>query len=119
MRKITLIEGVKDSGKSLWIKQKFNSVVNQCKTLEIINKGDFNTVIYVLEDRVSKDIMILNSGSDNHNIIYGFEKIVSKYPTADIFTAIRPKRANPNLHKWMKDALHIIPTDTIAVVLLS
>lgn len=71
MRKIILIQGCKNAGKSNYINEKFNELKTNHTIIDIINKNDWNTVIYILENN-SNEIIILNSGSDSHEIINGF-----------------------------------------------
>lgn len=108
MRQITLIQGEKGSGKSKFIHEKLKEIESEVEVIETVNKGDWNTEIYIVRNKNSNDIIILNSGSDMKCIISAFGAVLSKYPTvASIFTAIRPYNNNPKLHTWMKSELHI------------
>lgn len=117
MRDIFEVEGIKGAGKSRYIDNMYKTLIPACKELETVNAGNFDTVIYVLENKNTGDITILNSGSDEIKNIKKFEKIVLKYQSAKtIYTAIRPKNVNPRLHQRMIKALCITPTDNITVV---
>lgn len=115
MRKIILIQGCKNTGKSNYIHKKFNELKINHTIINIINKDDWNTAIYILENN-SNEIIILNSGSDSHEIINGFEEIINKYPAHIIYTAIRPKSENPRLYKWMINTLNITKEDNVEVI---
>lgn len=115
MRKIILIQGCKNAGKSNYINEKFNELKTNHTIIDIINKNDWNAVIYILENN-SNEIIILNSGSDSHEIINGFGEIINKYPAHIIYTAIRPKSENSRLYKWMIDALNITTEDNVEVI---
>lgn len=116
MRKITLIQGEKYAGKSQFIHQKFEEIKPSTETIEIINGDDWNTVIFIVKDKISNEVTILNSGSDTRYIIRQFGTILRKYPTASIFTAIRPYDKNPRLHQWMMDELHITQNDEVITI---
>ena len=117
MRKIILIQGCKNAGKSNYINKKFNELKTNHTIIGIVNKDNWNTVIYILRNN-SNEIIILNSGSDSHEIINGFEKIINKYPAHVIYTAIRPQNVNPRLYKWMIDILNITEEDNVEVIKL-
>lgn len=108
MRKITLIEGVKDAGKTTWIHEKFKSFKESGLTLvETKNQGYWNTEIFIFEDSEGGTI-VLNSGSDTRTIINGFRDALHEFSNIkEIYTAIRPKDTNPHLHQWMIEALDI------------
>lgn len=117
MRDIFEVEGIKGAGKSKYIDNMYRTLIPGHKVLDTINKGDFDTVIYVLENINTGDITILNSGSDQKKIIDQFEQVVLQYQSAKtIYTAIRPKNVNPVLHLKMIKALHLTPTDNITVI---
>lgn len=115
MRKIVLIQGCKNAGKSNYINKKFNELKTNHTVIETINKDDWNTVIYILKND-SNGTIILNSGSDSHEIIDGFGEIIKKYPANIIYTAIRPKSENPRLYKWMIEVLNITKEDNVEVI---
>lgn len=115
MRKIILIQGCKNAGKSNYINKKFNELKTNHTVIETINKDDWNTVIYILKND-SNGTIILNSGSDSHEIIDGFGEIIKKYPANIIYTAIRPKSENPRLYKWMIEVLNITKEDNVEVI---
>lgn len=117
MRRITLIQGKKGSGKSKFIHEKFKEIESEVEIIETVNEGDWNTEIYVVRDKNSNDIIILNSGSDMRCIISSFGIVLRKYLTvSSIFTAIRPYNENPKLHTWMKSELHITEQDEVITI---
>ena len=117
MTKIILAEGVKGSGKSTYIDNKYKELLNSCTEIEVIDRDDWNTVIYVVEENISKDIIVLNSGSDMKTIIDKFGKLLLKYPQASIiYTAIRPFDTNSHLHCRMKSVLNIQPTNEVTLL---
>ncbi|WP_175629660.1 hypothetical protein [Bacteroides acidifaciens] len=117
MRRITLVQGEKDSGKSKFIHKKFKEIESEVEVIEIVNEGDWNTEIYIVRNKKSNDIIILNSGSDMRCIISSFGAVLSKYPTvSSIFTAIRPYNKNPKLHIWMKLELNITEQDEVTTI---
>lgn len=90
---------------------------SEVEVIETVNKGDWNTGIYIVGNKNSNDIIILNSGSDMKCIISAFGAVLSKYPTvASIFTAIRPYNNSPRLHAWMKSGLHITGQDKVTTI---
>ena len=107
MRQITLIQGEKGSGKSKFIHEKLKEIESEVEVIETVNKGDWNTEIYIVRNKNSNDIIILNSGSDMKCIISA---------VASIFTAIRPYNNNPKLHTWMKSELHITEQDKVTTI---
>lgn len=103
---IVLVIGDKDTGKTSLILKKSEELKISCEVLEIINSENRDTIIYVLKDKRSNEIIILNSGSDEYKIINEFEKVLAKYPqVGTIYTAIRPKEVNPRLHNKMMSIL--------------
>lgn len=117
MRNIYLIEGAKNAGKSNYIHEKHKELLSRCAEIETINGDDWNTVIYILKDEQTNEIIILNSGSDTKGIIRNFGQILKRYPSAaTVYTAIRPYGINPRLHKWMKDVLDITAADNVQIV---
>lgn len=112
MKKIQLIIGTKGSGKSSRIEQEYKRLAPFYKEIDVINPSDFNTIIHVLENQVTKELIILNSGSDMKCIIENFGDIMKKYHNAsEVYTAIRPIGSNRNLHIWMMRALNIASND--------
>lgn len=111
--KIVLVMGVKGTGKSTYIIQKYEELKSSCDLIGTYNSnaGDpdnMNTIIYILKDKCTNEIIILNSGSDEQRHINYFRDVLAKYPKiSTVYTAIRPEEENPKLHKWMKEALSI------------
>ena len=117
MRQITLVQGEKGPGKSKFIHEKLKETESEAEVIETVNKGDWNTGIYIVRNKNSNGIIILDSGSDMKCIISAFGAVLSKYPTvASIFTAIRPYNNNPKLHTWMKSELHITEQDKVTTI---
>lgn len=117
MKRVTLIQGEKGSGKSKFIHEKLKEIESEIKVIETVNEGDWNTEIYIVRNKNSNEIIILNSGSDMRCIISSFGAVLSKYPTvSSIFTAIRPYNKNPKLHTWMMSELHITEQDEVTIV---
>jgi len=114
--KIVLAVGVKGAGKSTYIIQKYEELKSSCDLIgkENSNEGDpdnMNTIIYILKDKCTGKIIILNSGSDEQRHINYFKKVLAKYSwgsVSTVYTAIRSKEENRNLHIWMKKALGLL-----------
>ncbi len=108
MIKVHLIEGEKGSGKSQWIHNKKEKLVNSgWEITKSRNSTDWNTAIFVLERE--SQVIVLNSGSDMQSIIKNFRGFLSECKdVTEVYTAIRPREKNPKLHKWMKDALKVL-----------
>lgn len=117
MKKVYLIEGEKGSGKSKWIHDKKDELISSGWELikphnspdRDTDASDWNTAIFVLKRE--SQIAVLNSGSDTKLIIEKFRDFLSGYTNvSEVYTAIRPRKKNPRLHKWMKDALNVLGT---------
>ena len=108
MKRVYLIEGKKGSGKSKWIHDKKEVLINSgWKLINSHNPTDWNTAIFVLKQEAQ--IAVLNSGSDKKFIIEKFRDFLSGYTdVSEVYTAIRPRKNNPRLHKWMRDALDVL-----------
>lgn len=108
MKKVYLIEGEKGSGKSKWIHNKKEELINSgWELIKSQNLTDWNTAIFVLKRE--SQVVVLNSGSDMKSIIESFRDFLSGCKdVAEVYTAIRPRKKNPRLHKWMKDALDVL-----------
>lgn len=111
MKKVYLIEGEKGSGKSKWIhdKKKDELISSGWELIKSHNPTDWDTAIFVLKRK--SQIAVLNSGSDTKLIIEKFRDFISGYTdVSEVYTAIRPRKKNPRLHKWMKEALDVLGT---------
>lgn len=108
MKKVYLIEGEKGSGKSKWIHDKREQLMKSGWEREKFeNEGVWDTAIFVLKRE--SQIVVLNSGSDTKEIIENFSRFILGYENiSEVYTAIRPQKKNPRLHKWMKDALKVL-----------
>lgn len=96
-RTISLVIGEKGAGKSFYIQNKYDELLPFCEKVNTFNP-DTDYVIYVLKNKQTKEIIILNAGSDTGVIINDFGKVLNQYPEAAIvFTAIRPSETNPDL----------------------
>lgn len=119
MIKVHFIEGEKDSGKSQWIHNKKEELINSgWVIIDSKNSTDWDTAIIVLEKE--SQVIVINSGSDAQSIIENFREVLSKYKdvVAEVYTAIRPQEKNPKLHKWMKDALEVLgSTEEVTIYL--
>lgn len=108
MKKVYLIEGEKGSGKSGWIHDKRKQLRNSgWELVKSENPTDWNTAIFVFKRELK--IVVLNSGSDTKYIIENFGRFLLECKdVSEVYTAIRPQKKNPRLHKWMKDALKVL-----------
>lgn len=114
MKKVYLIEGEKGSGKSKWIHAKNEQLINSgWEPVKSENATVWDTAIFVLKRE--SQIIVLNSGSDTKFIIENFGGFLLECENvSEVYTAIRPQKKNPRLHKWMKDALKVLgSTDEI------
>lgn len=120
MKTIILVQGTKGSGKSAFINNKFKELERSTTTIQIINEKDPDTIIYILRDIKSGEIIILNSGSNAKKVINNFGKIIKNYPDISvIYTTIRPPKPistdkkDNELHHLMINTLNIKDTDSI------
>lgn len=114
MKKVYLIEGEKGSGKSQWIHNKKDQLKESgWELVKFENEDVWDTAIFVFKRE--SQIVVLNSGSDTKKIIKNFSRFLLECESvSEVYTAIRPRKKNPRLHKWMKDALKVLgSTDEI------